>query len=83
VTVPLDDRESRQLEGTLAIVRDVLGDRALGAYLYGSAVAGGLRPRSDLDLFVVTSGRTRDDERESFRSVCQSIFCAPGMCPRS
>jgi streptomycin 3"-adenylyltransferase len=73
VTVPLDDPESRQIEGTLAIVRDVLGDRALGAYLSGSAVAGGLRPRSDLDVFVVTSGRTRDDERRHLTEALMEI----------
>jgi len=34
-----------------------------GVYLYGSAVAGGLRPDSDLDLFVVTDRRLATDEK--------------------
>lgn len=36
---------------------------ALGVYLYGSAVAGGLRPDSDLDLFGVLGRRLTDAER--------------------
>jgi streptomycin 3"-adenylyltransferase len=35
------------------VIRDVLGDAVLAAYLYGSAVAGGLGPDSDLDVLVV------------------------------
>ena len=36
------------------VVRDILGTGAVGAYLHGSAVFGGLKPRSDIDVFVVT-----------------------------
>ncbi len=35
------------------VVRE-LGDNIAGAYLFGSAVAGGLRPDSDVDLLVLT-----------------------------
>ena len=39
-------------------IREGLADaQVVGVYLYGSAVAGGLRPDSDLDLFVVTDRR--------------------------
>lgn len=47
-----------QIELLLAGVRDVLGEELVGAYLFGSAVLGGLRPRSDLDVMVVSSRRT-------------------------
>jgi streptomycin 3"-adenylyltransferase len=50
----LDAPSEAQLERVVGLVRDALGDDALGAYLYGSAVAGGLRPRSDLDVLVVS-----------------------------
>jgi streptomycin 3"-adenylyltransferase len=36
----------------------------VGAYLFGSAVLGGLRPRSDLDVFVVSSRPTTREERQ-------------------
>ena len=35
----------------------------IGVYLHGSSVIGGLKPTSDLDVFVVTSRRTTSDER--------------------
>jgi predicted nucleotidyltransferase len=55
--------EEQQLEQTLALVRDVLGRDLLGAYLHGSLVLGGLRPRSDLDLFVVSKRPTAREEK--------------------
>jgi len=39
----------------LALVRRALGEELMAAYVYGSAVAGGLRPSSDLDILAVTS----------------------------
>jgi predicted nucleotidyltransferase len=56
------DRE--QLDRVVALVRDVLGPVAVGAYLFGSAVLGGLRPRSDLDVFVVSTRRTTHEEKQ-------------------
>ena len=46
--MPLD-----QVGDVVAAVAEVLGPDVLGVYLYGSAVAGGLRHRSDLDVLVV------------------------------
>ena len=56
------DRE--QLDRILILVSDVLGPSAVGAYLFGSAVLGGLRPQSDLDVLVVTKRRTTHEERQ-------------------
>jgi predicted nucleotidyltransferase len=52
-----------QVEAAVALVRGVLGDDRLGAYLYGSAVTGGLHHRSDLDVLVVSRRPTTDDEK--------------------
>jgi predicted nucleotidyltransferase len=52
-----EPRSREQIAAAAAIARDVLGDAALAAYLYGSAVASGLRRDSDLDVLVV-SGRS-------------------------
>ncbi|HET9344865.1 MAG TPA: aminoglycoside adenylyltransferase family protein [Candidatus Limnocylindrales bacterium] len=60
-TVGTGDRA--QLEAAVAVVLAVLGDEVLGAYLYGSAVAGGLRHRSDLDLLCVSSRPTSHEEK--------------------
>lgn len=45
------------------IVQDVVGDNLMAAYLHGSAVLGGLRPRSDIDVLCVVSEPTRQPER--------------------
>lgn len=47
----------------VAIVRQLLGDDVLGAYLHGSAVLGGLRPTSDCDVLVVVRRPTSAEER--------------------
>jgi predicted nucleotidyltransferase len=52
-----------QLDAVVRVVRDVLGDGVVGAYLHGSAVTSGLRNDSDLDILVVSSRRTTDRER--------------------
>jgi predicted nucleotidyltransferase len=56
-------RDREQLDRFLALVRDVLGPDVVGAYLFGSAVLGGLRPESDLDLLVVTTRRTTPETK--------------------
>jgi predicted nucleotidyltransferase len=45
-------------------VRDVLGPDVVAAYLFGSAVQGGLRPRSDLDVLAVAIRRTTRAEKQ-------------------
>lgn len=47
------------------IVRDVLGEALLGAYLHGSAVLGGLRPTSDIDVLAVIDRETGVEERRA------------------
>jgi predicted nucleotidyltransferase len=57
-------RVAEQLERVVAIVRDVLGRDVVGAYLHGSAVLDGLRPRSDLDVLAVSRRPTSRGEKE-------------------
>ena len=49
----VDRRDTQQIQEVVGLVRGILGDDAIGGYLYGSAVHGGLKPSSDLDIFVV------------------------------
>jgi CTP:molybdopterin cytidylyltransferase MocA/predicted nucleotidyltransferase len=60
---PLSDADRRQLDRVSSLVRDVLGADAVGAYLLGSAVLGGLRPDSDLDVLVVAVRQTTLEEK--------------------
>jgi streptomycin 3"-adenylyltransferase len=49
----------------MRLVREVLGGDLLGAYLHGSAVLGGLRPGSDVDVLVVARRRVTSPERSA------------------
>ena len=46
-----------------AILRDVLGPDVMGVYLHGSAVSGGLRPNSDVDVLAIVRRPTTDVEK--------------------
>lgn len=52
-----------QTQRVVSLVREVLGDGVLAVYLHGSAVFGGLRPTSDLDLLAVTGQPMTLDQR--------------------
>jgi predicted nucleotidyltransferase len=54
---------NEQLQQLMSVVRDVLGKQIVGAYLHGSAVLGGIRPRSDIDVLTVSSRPTTPDEK--------------------
>jgi predicted nucleotidyltransferase len=69
-----------QLEQVLHVVHDVLGAEVAGVFLYGSAVLGGLRPDSDLDVFVVARRRTTDRER---RNLLHGLLGISGRGARS
>ena len=47
----------------LSIVENCFGASLLGIYLHGSAVTGGLRPNSDVDLLVIVSRPTTNADR--------------------
>jgi len=63
----------------------VLRQHLQGVYLYGSAVAGGLRAHSDLDLFVVVDRPTSIKERrelvDSLRPLSSRALRAPDWRP--
>jgi predicted nucleotidyltransferase len=61
----LDPVAAGQVDSTVDLLRDVLGDAISGVYLFGSAVRGGLGPDSDLDLLVALDRPTTDDERRT------------------
>ncbi|MFB9310934.1 streptomycin 3'-adenylyltransferase [Agromyces hippuratus] len=61
------------MEEQIAPVLDHLDEadpgEILGVYLYGSAVSGGLRPDSDLDLLIAARRSLTPDEREGLTGV--------------
>jgi len=50
--MPLPAEAASQLSAVCDVLRSRLADRMLAVHLYGSAVDGGLKPSSDLDLMV-------------------------------
>ncbi|MEV4167407.1 aminoglycoside adenylyltransferase family protein [Nonomuraea dietziae] len=54
-----------QAEDIARLVREVFGADVVGAYLHGSAVLGGLRPWSDVDVLVVVRRPPTPDERRA------------------
>jgi streptomycin 3"-adenylyltransferase len=73
---PTEDQIDAALE---VIVAAHDGGTILGVYLYGSAVDGGLRPDSDLDLFVVSARRLTQTEK---RSLIQGLLPISGRGTR-
>ena len=65
----------------MALIRDVLGTAVVGAYLHGSAVLGGLRPHSDVDVLVVSRRRTTHVEKR--RLVERLLAVSAGPSPGS
>jgi predicted nucleotidyltransferase len=60
----LNAADQQQIDRALTLVRDVLHSNAVAAYLFGSAVLGGLGPESDLDMLVVSKRRTTRAEKQ-------------------
>jgi streptomycin 3"-adenylyltransferase len=55
--------ERDQIDAVVELIRAVFGDAVTGVYLFGSAVHGGLRPSSDLDLLLVLDRPSKRDAR--------------------
>jgi streptomycin 3"-adenylyltransferase len=60
----LSETDREQIGETLAALRDVLGHELIGAYLHGSAVHGGLRAFSDIDVLAVSARRMTHHEKQ-------------------
>lgn len=73
-TIPAEARAA------LSIAKDVFAGHLRAAYLHGSAVKGGLRPQSDLDLLVVIDQPMTDATRKGLLS---SLLKISGRHPRS
>lgn len=63
----------------MRLVRGGLDADVMGAYLHGSAVLGGLRPTSDVDVLVVSRRRTKAGER---RAIVERLLDISGRRAR-
>lgn len=77
--MPDSTSDARRL---LPLLRRTLGDDILGVYLHGSAVLGGLRPHSDLDVLVVVRQPTTRTRRRALVEELLKVSRPPGSSGR-
>ena len=68
-----------QLEHVVALLRDTFADELAGAYLFGSATHGGLRPTSDLDVLGVLRRRSTPPERRTLIDALLDLSMRPRL----
>ncbi|MDF8357578.1 aminoglycoside adenylyltransferase family protein [Ensifer adhaerens] len=66
-----------EAEHALCILQDMFEDTLVAVYLHGSAVSGGLRPSSDVDILAVVSQPTTHAQRESLVAELMQISGQP------
>ena len=62
----------------LNLIKELLEDQLVGVYLYGSAVMGGLRVDSDVDILVLTNSSLSESARSELSKRLMQISGRPG-----
>lgn len=70
-----------QLHATQEVLTRHLGEHLLSIHLYGSAVAGGLKPESDLDLLVTVASPLAPEARHALMLDLLDVSAPPGSRP--
>lgn len=70
---------SSQLTDALRVIQRHLGSTLQSVHLYGSALDGGLKPLSDIDLLVTTLARIDDATRRALLSDLLRVSAPPGQ----
>ncbi|QEM80890.1 aminoglycoside adenylyltransferase family protein [Halomonas binhaiensis] len=66
-----------EVDNVLHVIRELLADSLVAAYLHGSAVAGGLQPSSDVDVLVVIDEPLDSETRLSLTTALMGISGHP------
>ena len=69
----LEQRFPQGVTQAFSIVQRLLGETIVGGYLFGSAVVGGLRPNSDLDILVVVKEQLAEATRKDLVAQLMKI----------
>lgn len=67
------ENPSSQLHAALELVQKILAQNLQALYLHGSAVAGGLRPQSDLDILAVVDAPLSKAQRQALIAALLSV----------
>lgn len=76
-TVPAE--VSAQLSLALDVIGRHLGSRLLAVHLYGSALDGGLKPYSDIDLLVTVATKPDETARQALLRDLLKVSAPPGQ----
>lgn len=82
MTLRIPDILREQLEKAKTIIERILGEDLLAIHLYGSAVEGGLKPHSDIDLLVTVRAPLATVQREALMQELLSVSAWPGTSTR-
>lgn len=83
MTDPLDalpGEVTRLLDSLTEALRETLGERIVGTYLFGSAARGGFDRESDIDVVVVTESDVADDEFAALQAMHTRIASTDSLC---
>lgn len=68
----------KQIQTACALIESILGRELMVIHLYGSAMDGGLKPLSDIDLLVTVRSPLRDEQRHTLMQKLLAISAWPG-----
>jgi len=71
-TIPSEAQQAQQ------VAKKVLGESIVGIYLFGSAVVGGLKPDSDVDILVTVAQPLCREQRKALAAQLMSVSGAIG-----
>lgn len=77
MSIKLPESIADQVSATLSILEKHLGGKLLAIHLFGSAVDGGLKPSSDIDLLITVSAALDDSTRATLMSDLLSVSAFP------
>jgi streptomycin 3"-adenylyltransferase len=75
-----DKQQSDQALAATETIRGILREALLAVYLHGSAVSGGVRPQSDVDLLAIVDRPMADKQR---RDLLAALLRISGRHPRA
>lgn len=81
MTPHVPDAISEQTSLACDVIQQQLAANLLAIYLYGSALDGGLKPRSDIDLLVIVANHPDDATLRSLQRALLPISAPPGQHP--
>ncbi|MFK0372667.1 aminoglycoside adenylyltransferase family protein [Enterobacter sichuanensis] len=68
----------KQIQTACTLIESILGSELMAIHLYGSAMDGGLKPLSDIDLLVTVRSPLRDEQRHALMQQLLAVSAWPG-----